>query len=63
VCQKSKFRLDVEKSPYKHSLRLAGVKANLLGDDVLPDNDQQVTTDFYQYVLLSNGGKALTAFK
>jgi hypothetical protein len=54
------FNLNAENSPYKKSQRLMGVKINLLGDSVLPNNDKQATTDFFQYVLIMRGSRALS---
>ena len=54
------LNLNAPNSPYKNSQRLMGIKINLLGDEVLPNNAQQVTTDFYQYVLIMRGSKALS---
>jgi hypothetical protein len=53
------FNLNAANSPYKKSQRLMGIKINLLSDSVLPNNDKQVTTDFFQYVLIMRGSKAL----
>ncbi len=53
------FHLDKPNSPYRNSQRLAGIKINLLGDEVLPNNAQQATTDFYQHVILIRGSKSL----
>jgi hypothetical protein len=57
------FHLDNADSPYKNSQRLAGIKVNLLGDEVLPNNDKQVTTDFFQHVILMRGSQALRPIK
>ena len=54
------FNLNAANSPYKNSQRLMGIKINLLGDEVLANNDKQVTTDFFQYVLIMRGSKALS---
>jgi hypothetical protein len=53
------LNLNAANSPYKNSQRLMGVKINLLGQEVLPNNDKQPTTDFFQYVLIMRGSKAL----
>jgi hypothetical protein len=53
------FNLNAANSPYKNSQRLMGIKINLLGQEVLPNNDKQATTDFFQYVLIMRGSKAL----
>jgi hypothetical protein len=54
------FNLNADGSPYKKSQRLMGIKINLLGDEVLPNNDKQVATDFFQYALLMRGSKSLS---
>ncbi len=54
------FSLNNTDSPYRHSQKLAGVKAKLFGNDVLPNNENQTTTDFFQYVILIRNSKALT---
>ena len=54
------FHLNNQNTPYKNSQRLAGIKVNVLGDEVLPNNEKQVTTDFYQYVILMRGSKSLS---
>ncbi len=54
------FHLDNKNTPYKNSQRLAGIKVNILGDEVLPNNSQQVTTDFFQHVVLMRGSKSLS---
>ena len=54
------FNLERPNSPYRTSQKLAGVKVNFFGEDVLPRNDSQATTDFFQYVVLSRGSEALT---
>jgi hypothetical protein len=56
------FHLDAANSPYKKSQHLAGVKVNLVSDDILPNNAQQVTTDFFQYLILMRGSKSLSPF-
>jgi hypothetical protein len=53
------LNLNAAGSPYKKSQRLMGIKINLLGDSVLPNNDKQATTDFFQYALIMRGSKAL----
>ncbi len=53
------YHLDADNSPYRKSQNLAGVNVNFLGDKVLPNNDKQVTTDFFQHVLLLRGSKSL----
>ncbi len=53
------FHLDNAASPYQKSQRLAGVKVNLLGDEVLPNNNNQATTGFFQHVILMRGSKSL----
>ena len=57
------FHLNNANSPFKNSQRLAGVKVNLLGDEVLPNNEKQVTTDFFQHVILLRGSKSLLPLK
>ena len=59
----SLYHLDVENSPYRKSQNLAGVNVNLISDKVLPNNDKQVTTDFYQHVFLLRGSKSLRPLK
>ena len=54
------FSLEAPNSPYRSSQRLAGVKVNLMGRDVLPTDPSQPTTDFFQYVVLTRGSEALT---
>jgi hypothetical protein len=54
------LNLNAADSPYKKSQRLMGVKINLLGQEVLPSNDKQPMTDFFQYVLIMRGSKALS---
>ena len=54
------FNLDKEQSPYQNSQLLAGVKVNFFGGEVLPHNEVQKTTDFFQYVILIRNSKALT---
>lgn len=54
------FSLNNTDSPYRHSQKLAGVKAKLFGNDVLPNNENQNTTDFFQYAILIRNSKALT---
>jgi hypothetical protein len=54
------FDLEKLNSPFKSSQRLAGVKVNFLGNDVLPNNVSQSTTEFFQYVILIRNSKALT---
>lgn len=54
------FHLDKINTPYNNSQRLAGIKVNVLGDEVLPNNSRQVTTDFFQHVILMRGGKSLS---
>jgi hypothetical protein len=54
------LNLNAANSPYRNSQRLAGIKINLLGQEVLPNNEKQVTTDFFQYVLIMRGSKALS---
>ncbi len=54
------LNLNAANSPYKNSQRLMGVKINLLGQEVIPNNDKQATTDFFQYILLMRGSKALS---
>lgn len=53
------FHLNNSNSPYKSSQNLAGIKVNLLGDEVLPNNNKQTTTDFLQHVILLRGSQAL----
>jgi hypothetical protein len=53
------LNLNAANSPYKKNQRLMGIKINLLGQEVLPNNDKQATTDFFQYVLIMRGSKAL----
>ncbi len=57
------FKLDGNNSPYKKSQYLAGVKMNVLGNNILPNNAQQTTTDFFQYIILLRGTKALNPLK
>jgi hypothetical protein len=57
------LKLDATGSPYKNSQRLMGVQINLLGQEVLPNNDKQVTTDFFQYVFIMRGSKSLSPVK
>lgn len=54
------LHLNASDSPYKNSQRLMGIKINLLGDEVLSNNDKQMTTDFFQYVLIMRGSKPLS---
>ena len=54
------FNLEKEKSPYKNSQLLAGVKVNFFGGEILPHNKNQKTTDFFQYVVLLRNSGALT---
>jgi hypothetical protein len=53
------LNLNASNSPYKNSQRLMGIKINLLGQEVVPNNDKQMTTDFFQYALIMRGSKAL----
>ncbi|GAB3826019.1 hypothetical protein [Pontibacter rugosus] len=57
----SLFDLDNLNSPYKNSQKLAGIKVNLLGEDILPNNANQKTTSFFQHVILVRNSKALTS--
>ncbi len=57
------LNLNATDSPYRNSQRLMGIKINLLSQEVLPNNDKQATTDFYQYVLIMRGSKALEPVK
>nr|WKN35215.1 hypothetical protein K4G66_22820 [Tunicatimonas sp. TK19036] len=57
------FDLDAPASPYTATQRLAGVKVNLMGSDVLPTDESQSTTDLFQYVVLIRNSKALTGLK
>ncbi len=54
------FNLNKTDSPYRNSQKLAGMKVNLFGEDLLPNNENQKTTDFFQYVILLRNSKALT---
>lgn len=54
------FNLSAPNSPYNAMQRLAGVKVNLMGSDVLPTDKSQPTTDFFQYVVLIRNSEALT---
>ena len=54
------FNLNASDSPYKNTQRLMGVQINLLGQEVLAYDDKKPTTDFFQYVLLMRGSKALS---
>jgi hypothetical protein len=54
------LNLNAANSPYKNSQRLMGIKINLLGQEVMPNNDKQATTDFIQYVLIMRGSKSLS---
>lgn len=54
------FNLEAANSPYKTSQKLARVKVNFFGKDILPHNESQPTTEFFQYVVLSRNSKALT---
>lgn len=54
------FRLDGAQSPYKTDQRLLGVRSTLIGDNILPATTTRPTTDYYQYVVLLRGSKALT---
>jgi hypothetical protein len=54
------FHLNENNAPYKNSQRLAGIKVNLLGDEVLPNNAEQATTNFFQHVILMRGSKSLS---
>ena len=54
------FNLNASDSPYKKTQRLMGVQINLLGQEVLAYDDKKPTTDFFQYVLLLRGSKALS---
>jgi hypothetical protein len=54
------FNLNAADSPYKKTQRLMGVQINLLSQEVLAHNDKLPTTDFFQYVLLLRGSKALS---
>jgi hypothetical protein len=54
------FNLNKKDSPYRNNQRLASMKVNLFGDDLIPNNINQKTTDFFQYVILIRNSKALT---
>ena len=54
------FRLDGAQSPYRTGQRLLGVRSTLMGDNILPSTTTRPTTDYYQYVVLVRGSKALT---
>ena len=57
------YHLDAENSPYKKSQNLAGVNVNFIGDKVVPNNSTQVTTDFFQHIILLRGSKSLSPLK
>lgn len=54
------FDLNNTNSPYRHNQKLAGIKVNLPGGDIRPNNDRQKTTDFFQHAILIRNSKALT---
>jgi hypothetical protein len=54
------FNLNKIDSPYRNNQKLASMKVNLFGDDLIPNNVNQKTTDFFQYVVLIRNSKALT---
>ena len=54
------FRLDGADSPYGTDQRLLGVRSTLMGDNILASTTTRPTTDYYQYVVLLRGSKALT---
>lgn len=57
------FNLEGPVSPYFDSQKLASLKVNLLSDDIMPNNEHQKTTDFFQYAFLLRNSKALTKLK
>jgi len=57
------FNLNGIEAPYKSSQNLAGIKVNFFGEDLLPENSEYTTIDFFQYVLLGRDSKALTKFE
>ncbi len=57
------FNLNGEDSPYKKSKNLAGIKVNFLGNDILPLNQETVTPDYFEYVVLGRNAKALTKYQ
>lgn len=52
-------RLDAPGSPYRVSQRLAAVRAPLFNQTLVPTDEQAVTTDFFQYVLVVRDGPAV----
>ena len=54
------FRLAGVDSPYGTDQRLLGVRSTLMGNNILASTTTQPTTDYYQYVVLLRGSKALT---
>ena len=54
------FNLEAADSPYQNNQRLAGVKVNIMGEDVLPSDESEPTTHFFQYVVLTRNSPALT---
>jgi hypothetical protein len=57
------FNLNKIDSPYRNNQNLASMKVNLFGDDLIPNNVNQKTTDFFQYVVLIRNSKALTKLR
>ncbi|MCC9165229.1 hypothetical protein [Pontibacter harenae] len=57
------FSLNSANSPYKRNQNLAGIKVNLVGNDILPSNTEQKTTGFFQYAILVRNSKALTSLE
>ncbi|GHA63496.1 hypothetical protein [Pontibacter akesuensis] len=57
------FDLRQPGSPYSNSQKLAGIKVNLMGGDILPHSAQQVTTGFFQHVILVRNSRALTSLE
>lgn len=54
------FHLDKPNSPYRNNQKLASIKVNLFGDHLVPSDEKQSTTDFFQYVFLIRNSNALS---
>ena len=57
------FDLKGEGSPYKNSQHLCSIHVTLVGADMLPNNESQKTTDFFQYAILLRNSRALSKLK
>ena len=54
------FDLDKLNSPYRKSQKLSNIKVNFFGSDLKPNNENQKTTDFFQYVFLIRNSEAIS---